>query len=503
MDRELSFKPKSNDDVPREQVERKREQTDVFDDPSADEQRRTDRTPPGEKITSAGSSPTGPIEILRDLSNGYPSQVGSCGASLPHVESNRSIATHDEGAAWRLNSVFDRIKLPESQNGFGTQSFRPILLRSASFPVTRRSSPPPETQLISPLKNRVVATTSSNKRSIPTLELHEPPIDTEQIIAMASEKNEAALAAADANRASLTATTLSVKQGEFRKLANLWVKVAEVSSLLQDETNQLRELTRQMELSQSLLESQSEIDIENAPSRKKKLLQDQIDLLRRTIIPHEKRVNFLFRGTSIIDQWIRDFWTNHLIFVTSPSSVADVDDPEMQEKENCYKNGVSILQILAANHSEDEDQESASFFAAVAESEYSNMQHIALENQEKRDEIMERNKSILAFCSTVDSLQEKIKENKDLAKESTQERVTSLYEEAIQWHEQNCLLIMEVVEQLISGNEATSELERRSGVLSELASGAELQAQRIKELEKEEYSLRFTTRIVNEVRGGK
>ena len=89
-----------------------------------------------------------------------------------------------------------------------------------------------------------------------------------------------------------------------------------------------------------------------------------MDLLTKTIVPHEKMVNFLFRGTSIMDEWIHKLWTKHLILAVSSSRAEGADDPgiEEEEKENCYKNSVAILQIFAANHSEDEDQEIASFF---------------------------------------------------------------------------------------------------------------------------------------------
>ena len=373
------------------------------------------------------------------------------------------------------------------------------LLRAVSFPITRRSSSivVPTTPLVTPPRNKAAATMSWKEGPIPKLDLNEPLSHIEQIITTAVEKNAAALVAANANHETLTEAALSVKQEEFNRLANLWIKVIEVSSLLQDEKNQLRGLTRQMELPESLLQPQSEMGDEMPFSQHQKLAQDAIDSLRSTIAPHEKTVDFLFRGTVIIDDWIHDLWTNHLIFAASSSSVADVDLRGIQEfeKENSYKNGVSILQIFAANHGEDQDQEIASFFATVAESEYKNMQNIALENQVKRDEIIERNKNILAFCSTVDSLQEKIKKNVDLAQKADQERVAVLYEEAAQWHEENCRLIIRIVQQLILGHEVDPSLENTSQELSNLASGAELQAQRIKALRAGSRPLGFVSKI--------
>ena len=360
---------------------------------------------------------------------------------------------------------------------------------------------------ITPLRNKALSLTiSCTQRLISKLELNNLPTYIEQIIATASEKHNAAVAAANANNERLGETALAVKQREFNKLANLWVKVAEISSLLKDETNQLRELTKKMELSQSLLQRQREIGIEQSSLQKKQLAQDEMDLLTKTIVPHEKMVNFLFRGTSIMDEWIHKLWTKHLILAVSSSRAEGADDPgiEEEEKENCYKNSVAILQIFAANHSEDEDQEIASFFATVAESEYERMQSVTLENQDRYDEIIERNKSILTFCSIVDSLQEKIRENKGLANGAIQERVSSLYGEAVEWHRENYHLIMSIVEQLISGNEVDlASSENRSKILNELASGAEAQARRIEQLSAEKGSLRFGARIVNETSGGK
>ena len=98
---------------------------------------------------------------------------------------------------------------------------------------------------ITPLRNKALSLTISCKqRLISKLELNNLPTYIEQIIATASEKHNAAVAAANANNERLGETALAVKQREFNKLANLWVKVAEISSLLKDETNQLRELTK-------------------------------------------------------------------------------------------------------------------------------------------------------------------------------------------------------------------------------------------------------------------
>ncbi|MBX9578232.1 MAG: hypothetical protein K2W97_07135 [Chthoniobacterales bacterium] len=337
-------------------------------------------------------------------------------------------------------------------------------------------------------------------------QINERLSDIEQIIATASEKNKVASNAASAIDINLVETASSMKKNDFNTLANLWAKLVEVSSLLREETDQLRKLRMEIERSPSLLQSQSEIPIDQASFEKKRLAQDEIDLLTNAITHHEKMIHFLFRGTTIIDEWIHDLWTNHLIFAVSSSSDAPVNDLGMMEveKENCYKNGVSILQILAANHSEDEDQEIASFFARVADSEYDKMKNIFLDNSERRDEIIKNNKSILAFCSTVNSLQEKIRENKDLAQQSPEERAVILYQDAVQWHREHCHLIMSMVEQLILDNEGDlASSENRSKILNELASGAEAQARRIEQLSAEKGSLRFGARIVNETSGGK
>ena len=471
-----------------EQVERERELTAPLNDISANEQR----------MISASSAQDG-AEMFHSRSTGssHDNEFDFC------LNSQRDIGPRK--TASKISSVSKLFLRPPSEEDeveLGQRVPGSQLLIAASFPITRRSSSMlvPTTPLVTPPRNKAAAAISWKEGPIPKLGLNEPLSNIEEIIATASVKNQAATAATaatDANQEGLTEAALLVKRGEFNRLANLWIKVIEVSSLLQDETNQLRELTRQMELSQSLLQPQSEMGVEMPFSQHQKLAQDEIDSLTSSIAPHEKMVNFSFRGTTIIDDWIHDLWTNHLIFAVSSSSVADVDLPEMQEleKENSYKNGVSILQIFAANHSEDEDQESASFFATVAESEYKNMQNIALENQEKRDEIIKRNKNILAFCSTIDSLQEKIKTNVDLAKKTDQERVAILYGEAAQWHKENCCLIMSIVQQLILGHEVDPSCERTSQDLSTLASGAESQAQRIKALRAGSRPLGFVSKI--------
>lgn len=503
MERIVDPKKNSNETSFQEQLERAKQSTDSFSEISESKQRRTDGKLPGEKITTANSSPNDGAEIFHNVPScytSYSSQMHSSNSSPKENELRVGIDSHHSMEGYDLEARKAALKtelesklflrqpteecMKQGEVELGQKCSSRKLLRAASFPIIRRSTELPRTPLVTPPRNKASITRIWKEGSIPKLGLSEPLSAIEQIIAIAFEKNKAASAAVNANHAILTEAARSVQQVEFNKLANLWVNVAEVSSLLQDETNQLRELTRQMELSHSLLESESVMSIETASSQNKKLAQDEINLLTKTIASHEKTVHFLFRGTTIIDEWIHNLWTNHLIFAVSSSSDVGADDLETREveKENCYKNGVSILQIFAANHSEDEDQESASFFARVAESEYSKMQDMISENKERCDEIIERNKRVLAFCSTVDSLQEKIRENKDLATQASQERIAVLYGEAVQWHEENCRLIMSMVEQLISDSELDPALENRSNALSDLASGAELQAKRLEKL---------------------
>ena len=83
----------------------------------------------------------------------------------------------------------------------------------------------------------------------------------------------------------------------------------------------------------------------------------------------------------------------------------------------------------------------------------------------------------------------------DLDQKTDQERVAILYGEAAQWHEENCRLIMSIVQQLILGHEVDPSCESTSQDLSTLASGAESQAQRIKALRAGSRPLGFVSKI--------
>lgn len=250
----------------------------------------------------------------------------------------------------------------------------------------------------------------------------------------------------------LRAAAVAMKKEEFNKVADYWTQVAEISSLLQKEKNELQKMIDKQEVSRSLLQQQGGYTIEASFSQDQKLEQDEIYLLEKTIIAHQNMVNFLFQGTSITHEWIHKLWTEHFNFAISSLADINVDDPEMKEleKENCYKNGVSILQILAANHSEDENQKVAAFFARVADSEYKKMKELS-QDLEMRHKIMEQNQEILTLCLKLDFSQE------------------------------NCDTIMNKVDQIISDKTMANELNER---YQKLIKDAEVAKALSKKLEK-------------------
>lgn len=355
------------------------------------------------------------------------------------------------------------------------------LLRTTSFPLTRSLNhlldiasyvtPPITPPITPPRKQNLTALFLKQKSAINTV-LNKPLLYLEQIILTASQKKQAALDVAKMNDDSLTTDALSLKQEEFTRLGNLWIKIEEMSSLLQEDRHQLRELLTQVESSQASLESEKQMGVEKNFSESEQVVQNGIVLLNRTITSHEKMVFFSFRAAEIIDALIHGVWS-------SWDESGQELGLEQMEKENCYKNNVSILQLFAANHAEDEDERIASFFEKVADHEYAEMQKM---NKDRNDKIMERNKNILEFCSDIDFIKEKIKEDKDHRLQTDHKEEAMFYDEAIQWHKNNCEIMMEMVEQLMSDKQVDPVLQVRSQKLNELADECENKATNIRDL---------------------
>ncbi len=343
------------------------------------------------------------------------------------------------------------------------------LLKMISFPLQERAE-----QVLETIRPAVMPPSNNERRVAVNAEPNKPLFDIEQNLATIAERKQAASNATEVNRENLALADVAVKQAEFKKLGSLWSQVEEVCLLLQEERNQLSELITQIELSQSLLESQHQLDIKKTFAKSKPLVQNKIASLKKAIIPHEKMVFYLFRGAKTIDEWMHEMWTNDFSFAIASSSGKGIVDPVMAqvEEKNSYKNGASLLQIFAANHVEDEDDAIASFFYEVADFAYDEMEKM---QQEQAANIMKRNGDILDFCSNLNAVQRQIREDDDLSKQVDQE-AASLYQEAIRLHKANSLIIMEMVKELMSGNDVDPVSKSRSQNYSESAYQCELKA---------------------------
>lgn len=293
---------------------------------------------------------------------------------------------------------------------------------------------------------------------------------------IAMRNNAATLLAAKKNSAFIEEADSIFREEEFKKLAKVWIKLASLSSSLEHKIAQLQTVLEQRQLLNSprsprlsqedqesmqvcyegLMKADEEIDDEEIERK-----NASATLEKNTLAAYTRQLQFFLRGATILEQWIHQEWNEKIHSMESSSTSATSNkilEIEQIEKESTYKKNLSILQMLAANHCEDEDQERCSFFSKVAYSEYDKM--ISMREGATSD-LMEKNKVIFECCLRVDLLSKKIEESQNAAIDSPIQAMTQSYKE-------NCRLTMRIVEQLMKNEPVDQDIDEHINQLDEL-----------------------------------